>query len=49
VDGHDIELGAEWNSEFVHGGRLYRGQHSLRGLPEEAWLRQAFRNAKAQR
>jgi hypothetical protein len=48
VDRHDIQPGAEWNSEFVHGWRLYRGQHSLRGLSEEAWLRQALHNAKAQ-
>jgi hypothetical protein len=28
----------------MHGCRLYQGEHSLRGLPEEAWLRQALPN-----
>jgi hypothetical protein len=48
VNGRDIEPGAEWNFEFVHGCRLYRGQHSLRALPEEDWLRQALHNAEVQ-
>jgi hypothetical protein len=48
VNGRDIEPGAAWNSEFVHGCRLYRGEHSLRAPPEEDWLRQALRNAEAQ-
>jgi hypothetical protein len=48
VNGRDIEPGAEWNFEFVHGCRLYQGQHSLRALPEEDWLRQALRNAEDQ-
>jgi hypothetical protein len=47
VDGHDIEPGAEWQQEYVHACRLYRGRHSLRGLPEEDWLRQALRTAEA--
>ncbi len=46
VDGRDIEPGAEWSVEVVHGCRLYRGLHSLQGLPEEAWLRQALQRAK---
>jgi hypothetical protein len=46
VDGRDIEPGAEWNDEYVCGCRLYQGEHSLRGLPEEAWLRQALQDAK---
>jgi hypothetical protein len=46
VDGRDIEPGAEWNDEYVCGCRLYQGEHSLRGLPEEAWLRQALPDAK---
>jgi hypothetical protein len=46
VDGHDIEPGAEQNAEFVHGCRLYRGEHSLRGLPKEAWVRQALHTAE---
>jgi hypothetical protein len=47
VNGRDIEPGAERNYEYVHGCRLYRGRHSLRGLPEEAWLRQALQQAQA--
>ena len=47
VDGHDVEPGAEWNFEYVHGCRLYRGEHSLRGLPQEGWLRQALQDAQA--
>ena len=46
VDGRDIEPGAEWSVEVVHACRLYRGAHSLQGLPEEAWLRQALQRAK---
>jgi hypothetical protein len=48
VNGRDIEPGAEWSCEFVHGCRLYQGAHSLHGLPEEDWLRHALRNAEAQ-
>ena len=47
VDGHDIEPGADRLQEFVHACRLYQGQHSLHGLPEEDWLRQALRSAEA--
>ena len=47
VNGRDIEPGAEGNHEYVHGCRLYRGEHSLHGLPEEAWLRQALDNARS--
>ena len=48
VDGRDIEPGAEWSVEVVHGCRLYQGAHSLHGLPEEDWLRQALHHAQAQ-
>jgi hypothetical protein len=48
VDGRDIEPGADWNFEVVHGCRLYQGLHSLHGLPEEDWLRQALQDAQAQ-
>jgi len=48
VDGRDIEPGADWNLEVVHGCRLYQGPHSLHGLPEEGWLRQALQDAQAQ-
>jgi hypothetical protein len=47
VDGRDIEPGAEWQQEYVHACRLYQHEHSLRGLPEEDWLRQALRSAEA--
>jgi hypothetical protein len=47
VDGRDIEPGAEDQEEYVHACRLYQHQHSLRGLPEEDWLRQALRTAEA--
>jgi hypothetical protein len=42
VDGHDIEPGADRQHEYVHACRLYRGPHSLRGLPDEEWLRRAL-------
>jgi hypothetical protein len=45
VNGHDIEPGAEHQPEYVHACRLYQGPHSLRGLPEADWLRQALRTA----
>ncbi|HKS03685.1 MAG TPA: hypothetical protein VJS86_18570 [Arthrobacter sp.] len=49
VDGRDVEPGAEHCVEYLHTCRLYQGQHSLRGLPEEAWLRQALHTAQARR
>ncbi len=48
VNGRDIEPGAEWTFEVVHGCRLYQGPHSLHGLPEEGWLRQALQDAEVQ-
>lgn len=45
--GHDIAPGAAELPEFVHACRLYLGQHSLGGLPEEDWLRQALLTAEA--
>jgi hypothetical protein len=47
VDGHDVDPGAEHCVEYLHTCRLYQGEHSLRGLPEEAWLRQALQDAQA--
>jgi len=47
VNGRDIEPGAQQNHEYVCGCRLYQGQYSLRGLPEEAWLRQALQDIQA--
>jgi hypothetical protein len=49
VDGRDVEPGAEQCVEYMHTCRLYQGDHSLRGLPEEAWLRQALEDAQARR
>jgi hypothetical protein len=46
VDGRDVAPGAEHCVEYLHTCRLYQGQHSLRGLPEEAWLRQAVQDAQ---
>jgi hypothetical protein len=47
VDGYDIEPDAHRRQEFVHACRLYQGQHSLHGLPEEDWLRQALLTSEA--
>ena len=47
VDGRDIEPGAQDQQEYGHACRLYWGRHSLRGLPEEDWLRRALRTAEA--
>ena len=46
VEGGDIEPGADRRHEYVHACRLYQGQHSLRGLPEEDWLRRALFTAE---
>jgi hypothetical protein len=47
VDGRDIEPDAVSREEYVHACRLYRVGHSLRGLPDEDWLRQALVTAEA--
>jgi hypothetical protein len=47
VNGHDIQPGAEHQQEYVHACRLYHVGHSLRGLPDEEWLRQALRTVEA--
>ena len=49
VDGRDVEPGAEECVEYLHTCRLYQGKHSLRGLPEEVWLRQALQDAQVRR
>jgi len=49
VDGRAVEPDAEQCVEYLHTCRLYQGEHSLRGLPEEAWLRQALDTAQARR
>jgi hypothetical protein len=49
VDGRDVEPGAEHCLEYVCSCRLYQGEYSLRGLPEEAWVRQALKDAQARR
>jgi hypothetical protein len=45
VDVAAVDPGAEHGVEYLHTCRLYQGEHSLRGLPEEAWLRQALQDA----
>ena len=49
VDGRDVEPGADRCVEYLCRCRLYQGQHSLRPLPEEAWVRQALQDAQARR
>ena len=49
VDGRDVEPGADRCVEYVCDCRLYQGEYSLRGLPEEAWVRQALQDAQARR
>lgn len=49
VDGRDVEPDADRCVEYICGCRLYQGQHSLRGLPEAAWVRQALQDAQARR
>jgi anti-sigma B factor antagonist len=46
VNGRDVEPGAEEGVEYLHTCRLYQGKQSLRGLPEEIWLRQALQDAQ---
>ena len=46
VDGRDVEPGADRCVEYLCRCRLYQGQHSLRPLPEEAWVRQALQDAQ---
>jgi hypothetical protein len=47
VDGRDIEPDAQSLEGYVHACRLYRVGDSLRGLPDEDWLRQALVTAEA--
>ena len=49
VDGRDVEPDADRCIEYLCSCRLYQGEHSLRGLPEEAWVRQALQDAQARR
>jgi hypothetical protein len=49
VDGRDVEPDADRGVEYLCSCRLYQGEHSLRGLPEEAWVRQALQAAQARR
>ena len=49
VDGRDVEPDADRCVEYICRCRLYQGQHSLRPLPEEAWVRQALQNAQDRR
>jgi hypothetical protein len=49
VDGRDVEPDADRCVEYLCSCRLYQGEHSLRGLPKEAWVRQALQEAQARR
>jgi hypothetical protein len=49
VDGRDVEPDADRCVEYLCSCRLYQGEHSLRPLPEEAWVRQALQDAQARR
>jgi hypothetical protein len=49
VDGRDVEPGADQCVEYLCSCRLYQGEHSLRPLPEEVWVRQALQDAQARR
>jgi hypothetical protein len=49
VDGRDVEPDADRCVEYLCDCRLYRGEYSLRGLPEEAWVRQALQDVQARR
>ena len=45
VDGRDVEPGAEERHEFVFSCRVYRGSRGFSGKPDEAWIRDALREA----
>jgi hypothetical protein len=47
IDGYDIERDADRRQGFVHACRLYQGQRSLHGLPQEDWLCQALLTSEA--
>jgi hypothetical protein len=49
VDGRDVEPSADRCIEYHCDCRLYRGEYSLRGLPEEAWVRQALQDVQTRR
>jgi hypothetical protein len=42
VNGRDVEPGAKERSEFVLSCRVYRIDGSLKGEPDERWLREAL-------
>ena len=42
VDGRDIEPGADERTEYVLACRIYRTEHGVAGVPDEAWLRSAI-------
>jgi hypothetical protein len=49
IDGLDVEPGAAQRACYTHACRLYPGEQSLRGLPDERWVREALRAAQARR
>lgn len=42
VNGRDVEPGADKRSDFVLSCRVYRVDGSLKGEPDERWLRDAL-------
>lgn len=42
IDGRDVEPGAEQPSGYAPACRIYRTSAGVRGLPEEAWVRDAL-------
>ncbi|HET9971295.1 MAG TPA: hypothetical protein VFQ68_23870 [Streptosporangiaceae bacterium] len=49
IDGLDVEPGADQHAGYTHTCRLYPGEQSLRGLPDERWVREGLRAAQARR
>lgn len=46
IDGRDVEPGADRRTDFAHSCRIYQTEAGLRGLPDEAWLRDALRQTQ---
>jgi hypothetical protein len=47
VDGVDVEPGAEQRDDYALKCRLYQTAGGLAGVPDEAWIREALRQASA--
>ena len=46
VDGRDVEPGADERSDYALACRVYRTEHGVAALPEEAWVRDALEGPK---